>query len=123
MRNVIGIDPVFYEYIFTIDGLQLFPTRLSFLVHGRDWLGNTEGKEKKVIITEDEKFDNSMIPRKKFSQYEAEALETASRHSEDVGVQRRKVSLSLAWAAVRVESRLIPNCSGAAIKWARYVIS
>ncbi|KAJ7455033.1 hypothetical protein B0H11DRAFT_2244798 [Mycena galericulata] len=94
MRNVIGIDPVFYEYIFTIDGLQLFPTRLSFLVHGRDWLGNTEGKEKKVIITEDEKFDNSMIPRKKFSQYEAEALETASRHSEDVGYSGKSRSRS-----------------------------
>jgi len=34
--------------------------------------GNTrlvigEGKDKKVIITEDEKFDDSMIPLKKFS--------------------------------------------------------
>ncbi|KIY44928.1 hypothetical protein FISHEDRAFT_77147 [Fistulina hepatica ATCC 64428] len=39
--------------------------------------GNTrlvigEGKDKKVIINEDEKFDDSMIPLKKFSEYEAE---------------------------------------------------
>jgi len=41
-------------------------------VHGRFGYGNTrlvigEGKEKKVIINEDEKFDDSMIPLKKFS--------------------------------------------------------
>ncbi|KAF7289054.1 Glycosyltransferase family 2 protein [Mycena chlorophos] len=52
--------------------------------------GNTrlvvgEGKEKKVIMNEDEKFDDSMIPLKKFSEYEAEAWETGSRHSEETG--------------------------------------
>ncbi|KAH8827732.1 chitin synthase [Flagelloscypha sp. PMI_526] len=55
--------------------------------------GNTrlvigEGKEKKVIINEDEKFDDSMIPLKKFSEFEAEAWETGTRHSdEDTGYQ------------------------------------
>lgn len=52
--------------------------------------GNTrlvvgEGKEKKVLMNEDEKFDESMIPLKKFSEYEAEAWETGSRHSDDTG--------------------------------------
>ncbi|KIY65055.1 glycosyltransferase family 2 protein [Cylindrobasidium torrendii FP15055 ss-10] len=50
--------------------------------------GNTrlivgEGKEKKVIINEEEKFDESMIPLKKFSDYEAEAWEHGSRHSDE----------------------------------------
>ncbi|KAH9965963.1 glycosyltransferase family 2 protein [Russula dissimulans] len=50
--------------------------------------GNTrlvigEGTSKKVMINEDEKFDESMIPLKKFSEYEAEAWETGSRHSEE----------------------------------------
>ncbi|KAI9508915.1 glycosyltransferase family 2 protein [Russula earlei] len=66
--------------------------------------GNTrlvigEGSSKKVMISEDEKFDESMIPLKKFSgaysflgepaisclpvEYEAEAWETGSRHSEE----------------------------------------
>ncbi|KIO21052.1 hypothetical protein M407DRAFT_29316 [Tulasnella calospora MUT 4182] len=48
--------------------------------------GNTrlvvgEGANKKVIMDDDEKFDESMIPLKKFSEYEAEAWETGSRHS------------------------------------------
>jgi len=52
--------------------------------------GNTrlvigEGKDKKVIINEDEKFDDSMIPLKKFSEYEAEAWETGTRHSDETG--------------------------------------
>ena len=52
--------------------------------------GNTrlvvgEGKEKKIIINEDEKFDDSMIPLKKFSEYEAEAWETGSRRSDETG--------------------------------------
>jgi len=42
-----------------------------------------EGKDKKVIINEDEKFDESMIPLKKFSEYEAEAWETGTRQSDD----------------------------------------
>ncbi|KAG8895339.1 hypothetical protein FRC01_012434 [Tulasnella sp. 417] len=48
--------------------------------------GNTrlvvgEGANKKVIMDDDEKFDESMIPLKKFSEYEAEAWETGSLHS------------------------------------------
>ncbi|THH29875.1 hypothetical protein EUX98_g4302 [Antrodiella citrinella] len=50
--------------------------------------GNTrlvigEGNSKKVIMNDDEKFDDSMIPLKKFSEYEAEAWETGSRHSDE----------------------------------------
>lgn len=44
-----------------------------------------EGKDKKVIMNEDEKFDDSMIPLKKFSEYEAEAWETGTHRSEETG--------------------------------------
>ncbi|GLB34323.1 putative TRAFAC class myosin-kinesin ATPase superfamily, myosin family protein [Lyophyllum shimeji] len=59
--------------------------------------GNTrlvigEGKDKKVIINEDEKFDESMIPLKKFSEYEAEAWETGTRHSDDTGYNSKPQS-------------------------------
>ncbi|KAF8483043.1 chitin synthase-domain-containing protein [Gautieria morchelliformis] len=52
--------------------------------------GNTrlvigEGNSKKVMITDDEKFDDSMIPLKKFSEYEAEAWETGSVRSGHTG--------------------------------------
>ncbi|EMD40311.1 glycosyltransferase family 2 protein [Gelatoporia subvermispora B] len=52
--------------------------------------GNTrlvigEGSNKKVIMNDDEKFDDSMIPLKKFSEYEAEAWETGSRLSDETG--------------------------------------
>lgn len=69
--------------------------------------GNTrlvigEGSNKKVLMNEDEKFDESMIPLKKFSgmyrgshvlvlysllptEYEAEAWETGTRHSDETG--------------------------------------
>ncbi|KAF8526085.1 chitin synthase-domain-containing protein [Gautieria morchelliformis] len=45
--------------------------------------GNTrlvigEGNSKKVMIADDEKFNDSMIPLKKFSEYKAEAWETGS---------------------------------------------
>ncbi|KDQ63949.1 glycosyltransferase family 2 protein [Jaapia argillacea MUCL 33604] len=48
--------------------------------------GNTrlvvgEGNNKKVIMNDEEKYDESMIPLKKFSEYEAEAWETGSYHS------------------------------------------
>lgn len=48
--------------------------------------GNTrlvigEGGNKKVVVADDDKFDDSMIPLKKFSEYEAETWETGS-HSE-----------------------------------------
>ncbi|THH06648.1 hypothetical protein EW145_g3945 [Phellinidium pouzarii] len=42
-----------------------------------------EGNNKKVIMAEDEKFDDSMIPLKKFSDYEAEAWETGSHHTDE----------------------------------------
>ncbi|CDO75020.1 Glycosyltransferase Family 2 protein [Trametes cinnabarina] len=52
--------------------------------------GNTrlvigEGNNKKVIMNDDEKYDDTMIPLKKFSEYEAEAWETGSRHSDETG--------------------------------------
>ena len=45
--------------------------------------GNTrlvigEGNSKKVLMADDEKFDDSMIPYKKFSEYEAEAWDAGS---------------------------------------------
>ncbi|KZT06449.1 glycosyltransferase family 2 protein [Laetiporus sulphureus 93-53] len=61
--------------------------------------GNTrlvigEGNNKKVIMNDDEKFDDSMIPMKKFSEYEAEAWETGSRHSEETGYSSKPHSRS-----------------------------
>jgi len=61
--------------------------------------GNTrliigEGKDKKVIVNDDEKFDDSMIPLKKFSEYEAEAWETGTRHSDDTGYDTKSRSHS-----------------------------
>jgi len=61
--------------------------------------GNTrlvigEGKDKKVIVNDDEKFDDSMIPLKKFSEYEAEAWETGTRHSDDTGYDSKSRSRS-----------------------------
>ncbi|KAK7015494.1 hypothetical protein VNI00_019124 [Paramarasmius palmivorus] len=57
--------------------------------------GNTrlvigEGKDKKVIMNEDEKFDESMIPMKKFSEYEAEAWDAGSRHSDETGYSKAR---------------------------------
>ncbi|KZP21641.1 glycosyltransferase family 2 protein [Athelia psychrophila] len=50
--------------------------------------GNTrlvigEGGSRKVLVPEEDKYDDSMIPLKKFSEYEAEAWETGTRHSDD----------------------------------------
>ena len=81
--------------------------------------GNTrvvigEGKDKKVITNEDEKFDESMIPLKKFSgmyyfsswklvsvsdllfitEYEAEAWETGTRNSDETGYESKPQSRS-----------------------------
>ncbi|TFK33275.1 glycosyltransferase family 2 protein [Crucibulum laeve] len=61
--------------------------------------GNTrlvigEGKEKKVIVADDEKFDDSMIPLKKFSEYEAETWETGTRHSDETGYESKTQSRS-----------------------------
>ncbi|THH18601.1 hypothetical protein EW146_g2427 [Bondarzewia mesenterica] len=57
--------------------------------------GNTrlvigEGNSKKIIMNEDEKFDDSMIPLKKFSEYEAEAWETGSHRSGETGYTKSK---------------------------------
>ncbi|GJJ06868.1 hypothetical protein Clacol_001064 [Clathrus columnatus] len=48
--------------------------------------GNTrlvigEGNNRKVIVAEEEKFDESMIPLKKFSEYEADTWDAASGHT------------------------------------------
>ncbi|KAF5368190.1 hypothetical protein D9757_011309 [Collybiopsis confluens] len=57
--------------------------------------GNTrlvigEGRDKKVIVNDDDKFNESMIPLKKFSEYEAEAFETGSRHSDETGYSKSR---------------------------------
>ncbi|KAH8092468.1 chitin synthase [Cristinia sonorae] len=59
--------------------------------------GNTrlvigEGNSKKVIMNDDEKYDDSMIPLKKFSEYEAEAWETGTRHSDETGYDSKPQS-------------------------------
>ena len=78
--------------------------------------GNTrlvigEGNNKKVIMNDDERFDDSMIPLKKFSgkyivfstrlyltqrilEYEAEAWENGSRHSDETGYESKAQSRS-----------------------------
>ncbi|RDB20078.1 Chitin synthase 8 [Hypsizygus marmoreus] len=77
-------------YILSYPIYSFFLPIYSFWCMDEFGWGNTrlvigEGKDKKIIINEDEKFDDSMIPLKKFSEYEAEAWETASRHSDDTG--------------------------------------
>ncbi|CAK5267523.1 unnamed protein product [Mycena citricolor] len=77
-------------YILSYPVYSFFLPVYSFWCMDEFGWGNTrlvigEGKDKKVIINEDEKFDDSMIPLKKFSvaaEYEAEAWETADRHSD-----------------------------------------
>ncbi|KAG8898841.1 hypothetical protein FRB99_007125 [Tulasnella sp. 403] len=75
--------------------------------------GNTrlvvgEGANKKVLVDDDEKFDESMIPLKKFSEYEAEAWETGSHHS---GGSQKAYSVA---PSAKSRSRLAPPRSGAA---------
>ncbi|KAH7887285.1 glycosyltransferase family 2 protein [Phlebopus sp. FC_14] len=57
--------------------------------------GNTrvvigEGGSKKVIMNEDERFDESMIPMKKFSEYENEAWEHGSHRSDETGFSKAR---------------------------------
>ncbi|KAG7097579.1 hypothetical protein E1B28_004916 [Marasmius oreades] len=82
-------------YILSYPIYSFFLPIYSFWCMDEFGWGNTrlvigEGKDKKVIINEDEKFDDSMIPLKKFSEYEAEAWESASRHSEETGYSKSR---------------------------------
>ncbi|KAG8219096.1 glycosyltransferase family 2 protein [Butyriboletus roseoflavus] len=57
--------------------------------------GNTrvvigDGGSKKVIMNDDERFDESMIPLKKFSEYETGAWDGASRHSDETGISKAR---------------------------------
>ncbi|KAJ7114120.1 chitin synthase [Mycena epipterygia] len=88
-------------YILSYPIYSFFLPVYSFWCMDEFGWGNTrlvigEGKDKKVIINEDEKFDDSMIPLKKFSEYEAEAWETGSRHSEETGYSGKPRSRSRA---------------------------
>ncbi|KAJ7860378.1 glycosyltransferase family 2 protein [Mycena olivaceomarginata] len=88
-------------YILSYPVYSFFLPVYSFWCMDEFGWGNTrlvigEGKDKKVIINEDEKFDDSMIPLKKFSEYEAEAWETGSRHSEETGYSGKPRSRSRA---------------------------
>ncbi|PPQ74695.1 hypothetical protein CVT26_007605 [Gymnopilus dilepis] len=85
----------------TSDLLRRYPVYSFFLPVYSFWCmdefswGNTrvvigEGKDKKVITNEDEKFDESMIPLKKFSEYEAEAWESGTHHSDDTGYDTKR---------------------------------
>jgi len=84
-------------YILSYPVYSFFLPVYSFWCMDEFGWGNTrlvigEGKEKKVIMNEDEKFDESMIPLKKFSEYEAEAWETGSRHSDGTGYESKTQS-------------------------------
>ncbi|KAF8634627.1 hypothetical protein AX15_000804 [Amanita polypyramis BW_CC] len=84
-------------YILSYPVYSFFLPVYSFWCMDEFSWGNTrlvvgEGKDKKVIINEDEKFDESMIPLKKFSEYEAEAWETGSRRSDDTGYSSKPYS-------------------------------
>ncbi|KAJ7036551.1 glycosyltransferase family 2 protein [Mycena alexandri] len=92
-------------YILSYPVYSFFLPVYSFWCMDEFGWGNTrlvigEGKDKKVIINEDEKFDDSMIPLKKFSEYEAEAWETGSHqgshHSEETGYSGKPRSRSRA---------------------------
>ncbi|KAF8432942.1 glycosyltransferase family 2 protein [Boletus edulis BED1] len=57
--------------------------------------GNTrvvigDGGSKKVVMNDDERFDESMIPLKKFSEYEAETWEGVSHHSDETGISKSR---------------------------------
>ncbi|PFH50393.1 glycosyltransferase family 2 protein [Amanita thiersii Skay4041] len=80
-------------YILSYPVYSFFLPVYSFWCMDEFSWGNTrlvvgEGKDKKIIVNEDEKFDDSMIPLKKFSEYEAEAWETGSRHSDETGYSK-----------------------------------
>ncbi|KAF9802859.1 hypothetical protein IEO21_09797 [Rhodonia placenta] len=85
---------LFYLIIVVATGKAAFPLISIVMIAAVcmddfSW-GNTrlvigEGNNKKVIMNDDEKFNDSMIPLKKFSEYEAEAWETGSRHSDETG--------------------------------------
>jgi chitin synthase len=86
-------------YILSYPVYSFFLPIYSFWCMDEFSWGNTrvvigEGKEKKVISNEDEKFDESMIPLKKFSEYEAEAWETGTRHSGETGYDSKPQSRS-----------------------------
>ncbi|TFK24681.1 chitin synthase [Coprinopsis marcescibilis] len=86
-------------YIISYPVYSFFLPLYSFWCMDEFSWGNTrvvvgEGKEKKVIIKEDEKFDESMIPLKKFSEYENEAWETGSKHSDGTGYESQARSRS-----------------------------
>ncbi|KAJ3892037.1 chitin synthase [Lentinula edodes] len=80
-------------YLLSYPIYSLFLPVYSFWCMDEFGWGNTrlvigEGKDKKVIVNDDDKFDESMIPLKKFSEYEAEAWETGSRHSDETGYSK-----------------------------------
>ncbi|KIJ69713.1 glycosyltransferase family 2 protein [Hydnomerulius pinastri MD-312] len=57
--------------------------------------GNTrvvigDGGSKKVVMNEEERFDESMIPLKKFSEYETEAWEGGSHQSDETGPSKAR---------------------------------
>ncbi|KAF8124610.1 chitin synthase-domain-containing protein [Boletus edulis] len=49
-----------------------------------------DGGSKKVVMNDDERFDESMIPLKKFSEYEAEAWKGVSHHSDETGISKSR---------------------------------
>ncbi|EGN94962.1 glycosyltransferase family 2 protein [Serpula lacrymans var. lacrymans S7.3] len=80
-------------YLISYPVYSLFLPVYSFWCMDDFTWGNTrvvigEGGNKKVVMNEDERFDESMIPLKKFSEYEAEAWETGSHRSQETGYSK-----------------------------------
>ncbi|KAF8121024.1 chitin synthase-domain-containing protein [Boletus edulis] len=72
----------------------LLPIYSLWCMDGFSW-GNArvvigDGGSKKVVMNDDEQFDESMIPLKKFSEYEAEAREGVSHHSDETGISKSR---------------------------------
>ncbi|EIN11094.1 chitin synthase [Punctularia strigosozonata HHB-11173 SS5] len=98
-------------YILSYPVYSFFLPVYSFWCMDEFGWGNTrlvigEGKDKKVVLNDDEKYDESMIPLKKFSEYEAETWETVSHRSGESGYNSRSRSRP---PASRSQSPLHPS--------------
>ncbi|KAJ8583068.1 hypothetical protein M405DRAFT_885018 [Rhizopogon salebrosus TDB-379] len=80
-------------YLLSYPVYSFFLPIYSFWCMDDFFWGNTrivigDGGNKKVVMNEDERFDESMILLKKFSEYEAEAWENGSHRSDETGLSK-----------------------------------
>ncbi|KAI8976912.1 chitin synthase [Pilobolus umbonatus] len=79
-----------FFYIFALPIYSFFLPIYSFWHFDDFSWGNTRvvvgGEKKQIIVTDEEKFDEKMIPLKKWSVYEQELWEMGSYHSKETGV-------------------------------------